>query len=158
VSVPDQNLSASDQRPIVEPSPLQSEQQRLIALFAELETKQLDTLDAAGKSLIERIATMLAIVFAVIAFGNNFPPAYLSNPLARYLVMAALIAFIFSLYASMRVVLPRNYRLFRNNLTGMRTELDRMIADKVRGVQVAYILFWCGSILLVALTGVLIFA
>ena len=42
--------------------------------MTDLEKKQPDLLDEAGKSIIERIATFLAILFAVTALGSNFPP------------------------------------------------------------------------------------
>ncbi|MBA2288002.1 MAG: hypothetical protein H0W02_21215, partial [Ktedonobacteraceae bacterium] len=38
---------------------------RVKATFDDLESKQLDTLDEAGKSLIERIATFLGVLFGI---------------------------------------------------------------------------------------------
>ncbi len=63
------------------------EGKRLSKLFDDLESKRLDFLDNAGKSLIERIATFLTVLFGITAFGSNFPPAYLkSNLVTKVLV------------------------------------------------------------------------
>jgi hypothetical protein len=47
----------------------------------------------------------------------------------------------------------RSYKLYRSNLTGMREELDKMIAYKSRWLRYAGILFALGS---VALAGLII--
>src|SRR5437667_8318287 len=72
--------------------------QRLKTLFADLESKQPDFLDEAGKSIIERIATFLAILFAVTALGGSFPPKYLvGNLLEKSLVMAILLCYLLAM-------------------------------------------------------------
>ena len=72
--------------------------QRLKTLFADLESKQPDFLDEAGKSMIERIATFLAILFAVTALGSSFPPKYLvGNPRDNYLVIAILLCYLLAM-------------------------------------------------------------
>jgi len=69
----------NEQQPvqILESEQPSEEQKRLVTLFSDMEGKQPDFLDGEGKSIIERIATFLAILFAVTAFGGNFPPKYL---------------------------------------------------------------------------------
>ncbi len=55
------------------------EKQRLKAIFADLEKNQPAFLDEAGKSIIERVATFLAILFGVTALAATFPPQYLNE-------------------------------------------------------------------------------
>ena len=51
---------------------LSEDDKRLVTLFADMRGKQLDFLDEAGKSVIERIATFLAVLFAVTALATTF--------------------------------------------------------------------------------------
>lgn len=151
-------LDAAPPPEILDSQPLDEQDRRLRTVMAEIETKQLDFLDNAGKSLIERIATLLAVVFAVIAFGEKFPPVYLRDPLAKGLILGALVCYLGSMFLAMRAVQPRPYRRFDYNASGMRTELERMVANKVRSVWLAGALFWLGSLLLVGLVGLLVLA
>src|SRR5436190_18199083 len=77
-------LQMSDQQqqqipPIYDAEEPSDQSKRVKAVFDELETKQLDTLDEAGKSVIERIATFLGVLFAITVLSNNFPPPYLKG-------------------------------------------------------------------------------
>jgi len=128
------------------------EKQRLKTFFAEIEGKQPDFLDGEGKSIIERIATFLAILFAVTAFGGNFPPKYLvGNTWAKVLVIAILAFYLVAMGIAILAIRPRSYNLYRYNVTRMRQEWDRILAYKKRRVQLAGILFAMGTIALAVL-------
>lgn len=65
-----------------------AEAQEVADLFLDLERKQFDFLNEAGKSLIERISTFLAILLGASALSNNFPPTYLKgDPVARVSIL-----------------------------------------------------------------------
>ena len=70
-------MSEQQEIPIIEGQEPSEESKQLVALFHDLESRQLDFLDEAAKSVVERVATFLAIVFGVTAFGSAFPPPYL---------------------------------------------------------------------------------
>src|SRR5947209_5103497 len=74
-------MSEQQQQPIPvydahEPSPASK---RVTAIFDEMEGKQLDNLNDASKSLIERIATFLGVLFGLSILSSNFPPSYLKG-------------------------------------------------------------------------------
>lgn len=128
------------------------EQKQLIALFNDMENRRIDFLDEASKSIIERTATFLAILFAVTAFGGNFPPKYLvGNPWDKYLVIAILCSYLLAMGMGMWAIQLRHYKLYRHNLTEMKSELERMIKHKTRWVQWAGILFGIGTLALAGL-------
>jgi hypothetical protein len=128
------------------------EQKQFIALFNDMENRRLDFLDEAGKSVIERTATFLAILFAVTAFGGNFPPKYLvGNPWDKYLVIAILGCYLLAMGMGMWAIQLRRYKLYRYNLTEMKNELERMMKHKTRWVQWAGILFAIGTVALAGL-------
>ena len=130
----------------------QEKKQRLKTLFADLESKQPDFLDEAGKSIIERIATFLAILFAVTALGGSFPPKYLiGNPRDKYLVIAILICYLLAMGMGMWAIQPRNYSLYQYNLTRQEKEWKRLIARKKFWVRFAGILFGIGTMALAVL-------
>src|SRR5437588_897732 len=130
-------MNEQQQVPTYEDEPETEEQaeekKRLKGIFAEIESKQLDFLDEAGKSIIERIATFLAVLFAVTAFGGNFPPAYLKgNIWDKYLVIAILLCYVVAIGTGMLAIQPRRYASYHYNVTRMKQELERIIAYKRR--------------------------
>jgi hypothetical protein len=130
------------------------EKQRLKDSFAAMERNQPEFLDEAGKSIIERIATFLAILFAVTAFSGNFPPKYLvGNPWAKYLVIAIMLCYLLAMAMGIWAIQPRSYDLHRYNVSGMRKEWERIIARKQFWVRAAGILFALGT---AALAGLII--
>jgi hypothetical protein len=144
----------NEQQPvqILESEQPSEEQKRLVTLFSDMEGKQPDFLDGEGKSIIERIATFLAILFAVTAFGGNFPPKYLvGNTGAKVLVIAILACYLVAMGIGILAIRPRSYNLYRYNVTRMRQEWERILAYKKRLVQWAGILFAIGTIALAVL-------
>ncbi len=136
----------------LKPEPPTDQQKRVIALFADIESKQPDFLDQSAKSIIERVATFLAVLFGVTAFGSNFPPAYLKdNTTAKVFIIITLALYLAATASGMWAIQPRKYQLYENNLTGMREELDRLISRKVLWLRVAGILFALGSLALAGL-------
>lgn len=143
-----------DPPPILASRPPTAEEERLVDLFAEIESKQLEFLDEAAKRIIELVTALLGLLFAVMAFGGEFPPPYLAgNPFARFVSGAALVCYLGALLVALWAVQPRSYRHDRHNLTEMRAELQQMIAHKARPLRVAGVLFGLASLLLVVLIG-----
>lgn len=132
----------------------EAEAKRVKGIFDTIESKQLDFFDEAGKSVIERVATFLTILFAVIALGSGFPPAYLkgdSHSFNRSCVSAILLCYLLALALAMLAIRPRRYRLYRYNLTQMSNELEHILTYKRRMVQWAGMLFALGTIALTVL-------
>lgn len=141
----------------VETEEEKAEKERLKAVFSEIESKQLDFLDEAGKSIVERIATFLAILFAVTAFGGNFPPKYLiGNTWGKSLVIAILACYLVAMGMGILAIQPRRYDLYRYNITRMKNEWEQIITHKKRLVQWAGIIFAIGTIALAGLIAYII--
>jgi len=135
------------------------EQTRLIALFDELEKKQLEFLDQAGKRVIELSTGLLGVLFAVSAFGDKFPPPYLEdNNAAQWLAVFTLAFYVGAMLLAMWSVQPRQYRLYHHNLTEMKKTLDQIIVHKSRALRLAGVLFWLGSLTLALLIGSIVFS
>lgn len=147
----------ASQPPIIDSTPPTEEQKRLVAFFAEAESKQVDFLDEAGKRIIELTTALLGVLFAVLAFGDKFPPPYLKdNPVGKFLSLSALAMYVIAMLMALRTVQPRDYKLYRHNLAQMRKELDRLVANKQRSLWWAGVLFWLGSAILALLIGSII--
>jgi p-aminobenzoyl-glutamate transporter AbgT len=146
------------QREIIQGQPLKDDERSLIAFFVELETKQLDFLDGAGKALVERVAGLLAVLFAVTAFGQSYPPAYLKSATVKYLAIGVLCFYLSAMFLAMRSIEPRTYSFYRHNLTRAREELARMVENKSRSVRLAGICFWVATALLALLVGNLVWS
>ena len=147
---------SEQQIPLFEPESESKEElekrQRLKDIFFDLEKKQPDFLDEAAKSIIERIATFLAILFAVIALGGTFPPKFLlHNTLNTVLVIAILICYLVAMGMGMRAIQPRNYNLYEFNMTRQEKEWKHLIARKKFWVRFAGILFGLGTLVLAVL-------
>lgn len=147
---------SEQQIPLFEPESESQEQlekrQRLKDIFSDLVKKQPDFLDEAGKSIIERIATFLAILFAVIALGGTFPPKFLvQNTQNTVLVIAILLCYLVAMGMGLWAIQPHNYSLYEYNVTRQETEWKRIIARKKFWVRFAGILFGLGTVALAVL-------
>lgn len=138
---------------IVESRPPTDEQQRMVALFDEIERGQLTLLDEAGKRIIELTTALLGVVFAALALGETFPPPHLTTPPVKILAVLTLVLYVGAMLLGMRTVQPRSYQRYHQNLQGMRAELDSIIATKSRWLWWAGLLFWLGSLALAGLIG-----
>jgi hypothetical protein len=149
-------MNGKDQVPIIGPEPETQdeveEKQRLQAIFTDMEGQQLAFLDAAGKSIIERGATFLAILFGVTAFGSSFPPLYLkTNAWNKYLVIATLLCYLVALALGMLAIRPRSYTWHRYQSATMAQTFKKIVNYKKRLVQWAGILFAVGTLILALL-------
>ncbi len=132
-----------------EPSP---ENNLVVEIFSDARKNQLNFLDDSGKSMIERIATFLAVLFGITALSSSFPPAYLrGNPSAKVMVIVTLVLFLLAMATAMLVIMPRNYNIPVYNVTRMNEELKKITAYKMRYLRVAGVLFALGSVALAVL-------
>ncbi len=145
--------------PIYDGEELGPEDIRLNALFDEMKKNQLTFLDEAGKRIIELSTGLLGVLFAVTAFGKDFPPLYLkANPNTQWLAIAVLAVFVLALLFGVLTVQPRNYAFYESNLSEMRKELNKIVAYKSFCMQVATWAFFGGTLLLAFLIGSLVLA
>ncbi len=139
------------------PIPVQDTQEpseegkRLVALFTDMENKQLDFLDESGKIIIERIATLLAVLFAVTAFGSTFPPPYLKVMYSEVAGITTLLLYLLALGAGLWGIQPRNYRRYTYNVSLLGEELEKMTRHKMLWIRIAAVLFALGTVTLAAL-------
>jgi hypothetical protein len=151
------SAKSNDNPPILDGKPLTDEQKRLSTLFDEMKKDQLTFLDEAGKRIIEMSTGLLGVLFAVIAFGKDFPPPYLKgNPLAQGLGIGVLVTLILALLAGVLTIQPRRYESYESNLTKMREELGKIVAYKSTWMRAATWCFFAGALLLAILIGSLV--
>jgi hypothetical protein len=138
--------------PIQETTAPSEEGKQLVALFTEMEHKQLDFLDESGKTIIERISTLMAVLFAVTAFSNTFPPAYLKGNLtAKVFVIITLILYLLALGAGIWGIQPRYYKRYTYNVSALGRELEKITQHKMRWLRIAGVLFALGTVALAIL-------
>jgi hypothetical protein len=151
------NLDYSDV-PMQKGQPLSDADKRLIASFIEIDKNQLNFLDKSGKRMIELCTGLFGILFAVTAFGKDFPPPYLKdNTLTQILVVGVLVLLVSALLCAVLTVQPRKYKFYEHNLTEMRNEWVKVFNYKVTWFRISNWLFFVGTMLLAFLIGVLIF-
>ena len=72
--------------------------QRVNTLFDDMESKQLDNLNDAGKTLIERVATFLGVLFGLSILSSSFQPSFLKgNTPVKVLLIAALAGYLLAI-------------------------------------------------------------
>jgi uncharacterized membrane protein len=141
----------------VETAEQAEEAQRLQDIFADMEKKQPDVLDDTAKSIIERIATFLAVLFAVTALGNNFPPKYLvGNFWDKALVIAILACYLVAMFLALWSLQPRNYSVYVFNRSRRQREWERLLRHKTTWTKAAGMLFVLGTVALALLVGLII--
>lgn len=145
-------MSEDQHIPIYDAQEPSEESKQLVALFHDLESRQLDFLDEAAKSVVEPVATFLAILFGVTAFGSVFPPPYLKdNAAAKTFVIVTLVLYLVALGAGMWAIHPRYYRRYTYNVSMLAKELEKITKRKMFWLRFAGILFATGSVALSAL-------
>lgn len=136
---------------------LSEEGKQLVQIFTDMRSKQLEFLDDSGKSMIERIATFLAILFAITAFSGNFPPPYIKGNLpAKIMVIVTLILYLLAMASAILTIQPRMYDIPRYNVTEMGRKLKDITTYKMHHLRIAGVLFSLGSIALAILIIVII--
>jgi hypothetical protein len=147
-----QQLPVQPQIPIQDAQEPSEESKQLITLFNEMESRQLEFLDESGKSLIERVATFLAILFGVSILSPTFPPSYLKgNMTAKGLVIGILACYLGAMAAGMWAIQPRPYRRYLYNVSRLKSELEKITKRKTTWLRVGGILFVLGSVALALL-------
>lgn len=148
-------MSNQQQQPPVEIQDGQepsAENKLVVEIFSDAQKNQLNFLDNSGKSMIERIATFLAVIFGITALSTSFPPAYLRGNLpAKVMVIVTLVMYLLAMATAMLVILPRNYNIPTYNVTRMNEELKKITAYKMRYLRIAGMLFALGSVALAVL-------
>ncbi len=130
---------------------------RMATMFDEMESKQLENVNDAGKALIERIATFLGVLFGLSILSSNFPPPYLKgNTPAKILLIAALAGYLLAIGAALWATQVRFYHRYTYNATRSQAELTAMIKKKVGWLRFAHLLFALGTVLLAALLLVIV--
>jgi hypothetical protein len=139
--------------------PVSEAENRLKALFEEMDKNQLLFFDEAGKRIIELSTGLLGILFAVVAFGKDFPPQYLQDNLLLQVLVAGVLGFLVAaLLGALITVQPRKYKHYEHNLTEMRNEWEKLFKVKSTWFRVASWLFFVGTGLLAVLIAVLVFS
>ena len=129
-----------------------AEAQEVSEFFLDLERKQLDFLKEAGKSLIERISTFLAILLGASVLSNNFPPTYLRGDLlARVVIFLALGCYLLAMGTAMWTIQPRFYRRYLYNIGALARVREKLIKQNMLSLRIAGLLFLLGSISLAVL-------
>jgi len=130
---------------------------RVMSTFDDMESKQLDNLNDAGKTLIERIATFLGVLFGLSILNSSFPPSFLKgNTPVKTLLFAALACYLVAIFIATWATLVRFYHPFTYNATRSEAELKKMIKNKVTQLRFANLFFALGTVLLAALLFVIV--
>lgn len=130
---------------------------RVTAIFDDMESKQLENLNDAGKSLIERVATFLGVLFGLSILNSTFPPSYLKgNTPVKALLFAALVGYLLAIGAALWATQVRFYHRYTYNATRSQTELAKMIQQKVLWLRLAHLFFALGTVLLAVLLLVIV--
>lgn len=141
----------------VETAEQAEEAQHLRDVFADMEKKQPDVLDETAKRIIERIATFLAVLFAVTALGNNFPPRYLVGHFwEKALVIAILACYLVAMFLALWSLQPRKYSVYLFNRSKRQKEWERLLRRKTAWTKAAGLLFVLGTVALALLIGLII--
>lgn len=135
--------------PIYDDSGASEEGNFFKSFFNDLKNKQPDFLDESSKTIIERIATFLAVLFGVTVLSSTFPPPYLKSNLAtKIMVIVTLVFYLTALGTALWGIQPRAYKEYTYNVDNMRREWKTLIRRKILWLRVAGILFALGSVAL----------
>lgn len=146
-----------DEIPILEGEPARPEEIRLMALFDEFRSKQFTFLDEAAKRIIELSTGLMALFLAVIAFGDDYPPAYLAGSMwTKSLLVAGVVALLAAIGAALVGVQPRLYPDHPYNVSEMSKTATRIQCHKLRWARAAGCCYGAGMLAFAALVCLLV--
>ncbi|HZS76941.1 MAG TPA: hypothetical protein VFA41_10050 [Ktedonobacteraceae bacterium] len=138
--------------PVYEAREPSEDAKRVMATFDDMESKQLDNLNDAGKTLIERIATFLGVLFGLSILNGSFPPSFLKNNTpVKALLFAALACYLLAILMALWATQVRFFNRYIYNMTRAKDELTKMIKSKVNWLRFANLFFALGTVLLAIL-------
>lgn len=138
--------------PVIEAREPSAAARRVNALFDDMESRQIDSLNESGRALIERIATFLGVLFGLSILSNAFPPAYLKgNTPVKTLLIASLVCYLLAIGSALWATQVRYYSRYTYNITRSQAELTRIVGRKLAWLRAAHILFATGTVTLAAL-------
>ena len=146
----------NNQPPIVDGRQPSDEEKSLKSFFNELMIGQVTFLDEANKRIIELVTGLLAVLFAVIAFGKDFPPPYMQDTFPKVIAIAVMGIFLVSMLLALIGVQPKVYDKYDHNLTEMRVELEKIVKYKSKLFSWASWSFFAGCLLLAGLIIIII--
>ena len=153
----EQRQQQQEDLPIINAHEPSEASQRVNAMLDDMESKQLDTLNDAGKTLIERVATFLGVLFGLSILNSSFPPSFLKgNTPVKALLIAALAGYLLAIGAALWATQVRYYHRYTYNVSRSQAELTRMIRAKVFWIRMANLLFALGTVLLAVLLIVIV--
>lgn len=131
--------------------------QQLTTALQDLEREQLSFASEAGKRIAEFSTALLGVFFAALTFSDSFPPPALAAlPWVRPLALGVPALFFLALLVAVWAIRPRRFRATRHNPAARQRLLARMGRLRVRGVEVAGVLFLLGCLGLTVLVGMMI--
>ena len=133
--------------------PESDEDRALREWFNEQRTKNLDRLEEGAKALAQLVTGLYSVLFAILAFSSDPVPAYLRDPLVRWLGSIAVGAFFVALCATLVVIFPWPHRYQEDELTSMRRARKRMEQIKRWGLSLGMATFLIGMAYVGALIG-----
>ena len=114
-----------------------------------------DTLEEAARLIIGLVTGLLGALFGVLTVASNPLPKYLGDPLVRSLGILDVVLLLFSLIASLAVVLPRRW-MFNPAQPASEIEVfEKILNRKSSALLIATIAFGAG-ITVLALTLVIV--
>lgn len=133
-------MSLLDQK--VASRPPEDSERKLVAIFQEFELKQIGLLEENGKRVIELASVLLGLIFGIAAFGDKFPPGYISDEaVSKVILIGTIVCYLIAMVMGAWTIYPRKYSHFTNNLTEMRSELNKIIHNKVGSLKLAGLFF-----------------
>lgn len=132
--------------PVLQGRKPSDDNQRLLKVFEELETKQIEFLDELAKHVIEMVSVLFGALITVFALGKDFPPPYFAEASNKYLGVGIFALYALALLCAVGCVFPRSYRRYTHNLTRLRAEFDRLAAHKLRWARLSGGLFVLGTL------------
>jgi hypothetical protein len=121
--------------------------------FDEQERANLTRLEEGAKTITQLTTGLYGVLFAILAFSANPTPAYLRDPVVRWLGSIGLGALFLALLAALITAYPFRATIDEDNLSSMRRALTAMRRRKLWSLRAALWLFLIGMGALGSLIG-----
>ncbi|NPA92659.1 MAG: hypothetical protein GXO56_03160 [Chloroflexi bacterium] len=132
--------------------PPRADEDALAGWFEAQRLKSPDTLEAAARQIVSLVTTLLGLLWAVLALGNDQTPAYVGQPLVGWLGVGVVVLLLAALACALAVLYPRRFEVPLHNVAAQRAAFEALMRHKATWLARAWWCFYCG----VALLGVIV--
>lgn len=112
--------------------------------FAKQTLASLDNIETAARTILSLVTALIGALFGVLTVASKDLPAYLDNPLTRWLGVISVVALLLTIVGALGVLLPFHATVASHRLDQQKQAFQSILNRKSRWLKATVITFGIG--------------